>query len=513
MTKPFFIPKSKSSILRNVYLVDLFCGGGGTSTGAEFAGVKVVACVNHDEVAIAAHEANHPSCKHFREDIRSINSVYQCALVVDEIRRRDPRALIILWASLECTNFSNAAGGKPRNADSRSLAEYMRFYTEALKPELFIIENVREFLAWGPLDKNGRPESRTAGKDFLKWRKRMLAEGFGATEHRILNSADYGSCQARKRLFLQMSSVGIWWPQQTHTAKPGKDLFGTGLKKYRAVREVLDLEDRGKSIFTRKKYLVVASHKRILLGLEKFAGEDVFSQSYYGNGGVHSVADSCPTLTTKDRFALVFSISYYGRNNAYSVAEPCGTVTTNNRHALVFMDMQHGNGRPCSVAGPVPAMTTVPKYNVVSAEFIVNPQYSSKGCSLDKPSPTLIARMDKSPLSLACVEKEGEVHRFPLTVKKVAEQSSPYAFPFNENVLVMLKINIHMSKFGLSDIRIRMLNIVELKQIQGFPKDYVLLGTEAQQKKCIGNAVDVFQAKALMGEIQEKVRGGICLTN
>lgn len=55
-----------------------------------------------------------------------------------------------------------------------------------------------------------------------------------------------------------------------------------------------------------------------------------------------------------------------------------------------------------------------------------------------------------------------------------------------------------MFLYGISDIKMRMLNIPELKQIQGFPKDYKLIGTKTEQKKFIGNAVEVNQAKALV---------------
>ena len=43
----------------------------------------------------------------------------------------------------------------------------------------------------------------------------------------------------------------------------------------------------------------------------------------------------------------------------------------------------------------------------------------------------------------------------------------------------------------------RMLRIPELKMIQGFPPDYVLIGTQEEQKKYIGNAVVTEQAEAL----------------
>jgi DNA (cytosine-5)-methyltransferase 1 len=55
-----------------------------------------------------------------------------------------------------------------------------------------------------------------------------------------------------------------------------------------------------------------------------------------------------------------------------------------------------------------------------------------------------------------------------------------------------------MVEYGITDIKMRMLKIPELLQIQGFPIDYKLIGTQTEQKKFIGNAVEVNQAKALV---------------
>ena len=49
----------------------------------------------------------------------------------------------------------------------------------------------------------------------------------------------------------------------------------------------------------------------------------------------------------------------------------------------------------------------------------------------------------------------------------------------------------------LIDFDMRMLRIPELKRIMGFPSDYVLVGTQADQKKFIGNAVEVNMARVL----------------
>ncbi|WP_300828893.1 DNA cytosine methyltransferase, partial [uncultured Rikenella sp.] len=125
-------------MIRLLY-IDLFCGAGGTSTGVENARIagqkcaKVIACVNHDANAIASHAANHPDAMHFTEDIRTLD-LAPLAAHVSAMRELYPEARMVLWASLECTNFSKAKGGLPRDADSRTLADHLFRYIEALNP-------------------------------------------------------------------------------------------------------------------------------------------------------------------------------------------------------------------------------------------------------------------------------------------------------------------------------------------------------------------------------------------
>ena len=127
--------------------IDLFCGAGGTSEGIRSARLdgaecaKVIACVNHDANAIASHAANHPEAMHFTEDIRTLE-LSPMIVHLRKCRAENPDALTVLWASLECTNFSRAKGGMPRDADSRTLAEHLFRYIEAIEPYYIQIENV-----------------------------------------------------------------------------------------------------------------------------------------------------------------------------------------------------------------------------------------------------------------------------------------------------------------------------------------------------------------------------------
>lgn len=445
--------KTYKPLHASFYFVDLFCGAGGTSTGMYLMGQRVVACVNHDKNAIKSHKMNHPFSEHFNEDIRDFKVVEKIKKIVETVRANDSMAVIVLWASLECTNFSLAKGGLPRDLDSRSLADHMPMYIDAINPDIFAVENVKQFADWGPLNPEGKPDKSRKGEDYLRWTEDIKSRGY-ELDQRLLCSADYGAHQERERLFVQFSRIGIRWPEVTHV-----DGGSETKKGWNPVSEVLDLNDHGKSIFQRKKPLVENTLRRILYGLEKFVAP---------------------------RFEDNFTLMYYGKGKARTNTKPSATVTTNDRFAKVqvlhspFVDVQNSSGRCRSVDKPSATLTSVNKQSLVTPQFIINPQFNDKGRSTDRPCCTLIARMDKSPLSLASVDLGETV--------KINPDDSP----------MTVKIKEFMNSYGLSDIKTRMFSIKELKLIQGFDEDYELVGTQAEQKKFIGNAVEVKQAKAIV---------------
>lgn len=555
--------------------VDLFCGAGGTSTGVETAKIhgekcaKVIACVNHDANAIASHAENHPESLHFTEDIRTL----ELAPLVDyvaKMKKEFPFAKLVLWASLECTNFSKAKGGLARDADSRTLAEHLDRYIEALNPDSIQIENVEEFMSWGELDQNGKPISKDKGRLYTKWVDHIKGFGYGY-DFRILNSADYGALTSRKRFFAQFNKpeFPIVWPEPTHAKNTVSGTFES-LEKWRPVKEVLDFDDEGISIFGRKKDLVEATLERIYHGLIKFVagGKDKWILKYNSiNGKTRkhippSIEDPCPTVSCQGRLGVVsaafmtknysgrpqhklvsidgpahtittfgshtlvhanFLTTYYGKTNPHSVENPSPTVTTKDRISKIecsFIDQQFGKSKPSSIETVLGAVTTNPKYAKVSAEWIMNTnfknigspvedpaptitanrkwhylmdaQYSRIGNDLNQPCFTLIARMDKTPPYLVEISQEGEMLPFihvdgNVVVYEIYKTDSP----------MLQKIKEFMAHYGLMDIKMRMLKIQELKEIMGFPKDYVLIGTQADQKKFIGNAVEVTMARKI----------------
>ncbi len=501
--------------------VDLFCGAGGTSTGVETATVngeqcaKVIACVNHDANAIASHAANHPDALHFTEDIRTLN-LDRLIKHVRDMKSTYTEAYIVLWDSLECTNFSKAKGGQPRDADSRTLAEHLFRYIKALKPDFIHIENVEEFMSWGELDENGKPISRDKGRDYLRWISNVCKYGY-RTDHRIMNSADYGAYTSRKRLFILFAKydLPLSFPTPTHCKGGSTGLFS--FKKWKPVKEVLDFTDEGESIFTRNKPLVEATLKRIYAGLIKFVagGKESFmlkynSMSQSGKYVAPGVDEPCPTISTQGRINVVqcFLSKYYGghpESKNVSIDEPAGTITTKDHHSfiaayygngdnissvddpsptvttkdrLAFVDMQYGNGIPTGIDEPAGTVTANPKHNMVTCKpWVMNTNFNNIGSSVDDPAQTVTANR-KWPYLMTTI---------PGTSIQISESDSE----------MMVKIKEFMIMYGIIDIKMRMLRIPELKQIMGFPKDYTLVGTQAEQKKYIGNAVEVTMARAL----------------
>lgn len=414
--------------------IDLFCGAGGTSTGVNLARVdgqdcaRVIACVNHDEKAIASHASNHPDAMHFTEDIRTL----ELSPLVDHLnkcRMMNPDAFVVLWASLECTNFSKAKGGQPRDADSRTLAEHLFRYIEAIAPDYIQIENVEEFMSWGDVGANGKPISMDKGKAYCRWIRNVKKYGYNF-EHRILNAADFGAYTSRKRFFGIFAKDGlpISFPEPTHAKKPEIGLFGN-LKKWKPVKEVLDFSDEGRSIFNREKPLSEKTLERIFAGLVKFVA-----------GG-------------KDKFMVKYnSMSQSGKYQPPSVDDPCPVVATQNRLAIAqvsFLSKQFG-GHP-----------------------------DSKNLSTDSPAGTLTANPK---------------HKL-VTVKRPDAQCQIAVSP--DDSPMTKKIKGFMVQYSIADIKMRMLKIGELKLIMGFPENYILVGNQTEQKKFIGNAVEVNMARVL----------------
>ena len=256
---------------RTVRVADLFCGAGGSSTGAkraieEVGGVMDLVAVNHWNTAIATHSKNHPGARHIVEDVNLVDP----ESVVKEGR------LDILMASPECKYHSRARGGKPIHDQGRMNPWAVMNWLTKLDVRCVLVENVPEFVDWGPLDpETNRPDKSKKGLHFQAWFMTFQALGYDA-EWRMLNAADYGDATTRTRFFLiaRRDGMAIRWPEPTH-ARGDTGMF-PGRLPWRGAREIINWDNLGRSLLDDPKYmkkpLSIKTRQRIAKGLDRFGG-------------------------------------------------------------------------------------------------------------------------------------------------------------------------------------------------------------------------------------------------
>jgi len=458
-------------------LADLFCGAGGTSTGALEAlsalGYRPsLTAINHWPRAVETHQANHPGARHLCTGIDSVNP-----------RELYPDGkLDLLWASPECTHHSRARGGKPKHEQSRATAWCVVRWVEAVQPQTVMVENVIEFRDWGPLDENGKPIKSLKGVTFKAWIEALRSLGY-KVEYRIFCAADYGDPTTRKRLFVQAQrgERQIIWPSQTHQSpRQGEELF-EDLDAWRAARGCIDLTDKGRSIFKRKKPLALNTIKRIEAGLWKYGFKDLaqsgsssanpFLVAMEHGGSVRSIDLPINTITTAKggAHALVepFLVELRGtkadqlKRSAKSIDDPLGTITAGGGHAALltpFLLPQQSGGRLRPIDEPAPTVSTSGAIALIEP-YLIKYYGTNKTASIDSPLPTVTTRA-----------------RFGLVQPVVKIEGRKY----------------------LLDILFRMLRPRELALCQGFKREHDFSGTQAEQVKQIGNAVPRRLARALV---------------
>jgi DNA (cytosine-5)-methyltransferase 1 len=395
---------------------DFFAGGGGASLGLHRAGINVLAALNHSPVAIATHAANFIDAKHLLCDIRVQKSW--------GLGHAD-----IMWASPDCTHHSIAKGGQSRDAKERALAEELPRFAYNLNVNCIMVENVKEFLDWGPLelkrhkdgslhlDKKGQEQwvaIKARKKEYYNaWVATLAALGFVNYEYRLLNAADFGVPQSRTRYFgiFTRRGVPIVWPKPTH------DRHGRhGLPQWVAVRTVLDLNDVGRSIFTEwdkgpqrkpgdkpaektlRRY-AAGLRKQVIGQLTTCYLDKRSSNPPSGKAGTGATIDApSPTVATcylPDLVTPRFLVKNYSgdpTHQSIALSSPASTVTCVDHHAVVSMaHLVHnysGGGQSSSLSDPHPASTCNPHGRLITPAFVMQYNGGSDNCralSLDRP--------------------------------------------------------------------------------------------------------------------------------
>ena len=444
---------------RRSLIVDLFAGAGGASLGIALAlGRAPDIAINHSPRAIRQHAANHPGTLHMQTDVWEVSPRHACA----------GQTVALLWASPDCRHFSRAKGGKPVSKRVRSLAWVVCKWAAEVAPTVICLENVSEFQTWGPLGADGQPDPARAGDTFRRFIARLRGLGY-AVEWRTLVAADFGAPTIRKRLFLIARRDGrpIVWPQPTHA------------DAWNPAASCIDWTIPCPSIFDRARPLADATCRRIAAGLVRFVlnGKPFIVEIDNRSNGLRAVRDPdrpLSTITRENRHALVtaflskyFSSSDGRQSHGVDLREPMATVTAIDHHSLVAAHLvQTGYGeragqapRAMSLQRPLGTVVGGACKHALVAAFLT--KYYGEGStaqSLDEPMHTIVQKA-----------------RFGLVTVPIAGQD-----------------------YVLADIGLRMLEPRELAAAQGFPSDYQLHGTKAEQIAGIGNSVCPPVAQAII---------------
>lgn len=371
----------------------MFCGAGGFDEGLRQALLELgyvsiteggldLLVINHWDVAIASQELNHPHARRSNDDVYKLS----------------PRELVpggyldLLMASPTCTFFSRARGGKPLSWDQRKgrmTPQQVVRWCEDLTVKALIVENVPEFLHWGPICKSkgscerhewaakkpgefcSRPIREKRGKHF-RWFLRELARLGYHYEYRILNAANYGDATTRERFFLIAlldPAAEIVWPGETHAERgSAPELFGVSKSEWRGAREIIDPKLRGRSIFKRKKPLAPKTLLRIYAGLIKFRWPLRFVlklRLYMESLGI-KVPDWPEGYLAGFPEAGVLVLRAHA--DMRSTRDPLPAVMAGGTHLGLIEPLlvPQGNDSPArGVSSPVPPVVTIPRTGLV----------------------------------------------------------------------------------------------------------------------------------------------------
>lgn len=472
-------------------LTDMFCGAGGSSTGAlSVPGVEVKVATNHWDLAIETHNTNHQDADHVLADVSQIDPRY--------FPKSD-----ILWASPECTNHSVAKGvkrqmqaeslfDKPDQTAERSRAtmwDVPRF-AEHHQYKIIITENVVDAAKWVMWDAWLMAMDSLGYEHHVVYMNSMHAQAFGLP-----------APQSRDRMYVVFWRKGNRRPDfdrlrpQAHCMHCDETITATQVFKktpswgrYRTqyvwrcpnvscrnsivepgwlpASSVIDWSLPAQRIGDRDKPLAVKTMKRIEAGLRKYI-EPMLINNVSGADESRStrITEPTPTFVAGGLHAsLLVPVEGREGKDARTVHEAMRTQTTRNETAIVS----------------IPAGT-----EIAGRPFLT--QFRQRIRDLDP---------QREPLPTVVSDGAGHGVVIPLrnhnTPKPVTDPFDTFAASGNHHALATSE------SIDIMDCLFRMLSPHEIKLGMAFPDEYLLLGNKREQVRMAGNAVTPPAARDLI---------------
>lgn len=500
-------------------IVDNFAGGGGASTGIELAtGRPVTIAINHDPDAILMHKTNHPYTQHIQASVWDVDPRQVCA----------GRKVGLAWFSPDCKHFSKAKGAALVDRNIRGLAWIVLRWAGLVRPRVIILENVEEFVTWGPVRK-GKPVKKKSGQTFRQWKQQLIDLGY-AVDHREIVAADYGAPTTRKRFVLIARCDGkpIVWPERTHAPRNSEEVKTGKALPWRSAAEIIDWDIPYYSVFAGKyelkeKYGVNAvrpladnTMRRIIRGVDKFtirSGKPFIVPTGYGerqgqSPRVHDIDAPVSTVvsTTKQNLCRPVLSPFTFSNTGFSVGagagDPVHTVRTSGGQILAAANLIQYHTEQTESARANGMELPIPNREALACAHVVEFKGQDIGQTVEKPLRTITASCGEFADCYAVLVKAGgqDLAHWP-QIRSLLNEHCRYSMGDDE----VLLLQISGVYYFIADILLRMLTPRELYRAMGFPPDYIIdrdytgkeYGKTKQVARC-GNAVCPPMATALV---------------
>jgi DNA (cytosine-5)-methyltransferase 1 len=326
----------------SIRTLDLFCGGGGSSWGAQAAGAEIVCGVDAWGVAVKAYGKNFPSAKVVHLEMTP---------ETHPVELGDIGPIDLLLGSPECTHHTCARGNRQQDEQSKRTAFYVANFAQHLspRPRWVVIENVVHIRGW---------------KGYQPLISELEELGY-QTEVYVLDASRFGVPQSRRRVFI----VGDQHqrPPARIPVQPGPAPWVKGILSASGAHQCGPLETprRAAPTLTRARRAISELGKGVPF-LIVYYGSD-------GSGGWQPVDRPLRTITTLDRFGLV---TWEGRKpmlRMLQVEELMAAMGFGEGYSLDGIGTRRDKIRLLGNGVCPPVMSAVVKSLAVSAKSCVRP--------------------------------------------------------------------------------------------------------------------------------------------